>query len=432
MRCGCCGGRLHRGADKGLHRCRKGTRCFRLCRAGGGCLYRCRLQLLGRLGQAEQCQFQLNALVAAAGHVFQRRAQSADSADSFPLPHLRAFLQVQRLFLRRNAGQQRLPAGQRRQHQGAVVGDQFLGQALHVHRLLPQLRQLCQRGGGVLRFQGVRNMEQVAAVGHTRHAAHHVRVDLCGDTGTGVQNGQRIAQRTIGQTGDQLRAIGGQFQLFLPGDILHPPCDILRPDAGKIVTLTTGEDGGGHFLYFSGRQNEDDVRGGLFQRFQQRIEGRCGQHVHLVDDIHLILAGAGGVSSLVPQVADIIHTVVGGCVHLHHVQQAAVVDALADLALPAGVAIDRMQAVDRLGKNFGAGGLAGAAHAGKQIRMAYAPCGDLVFQGGHDGTLPHHILKPLGSPFAVKRTIHGVLSPFPAFAAKIKGQRSTGFCPRLA
>ena len=90
------------------------------------------------------------------------------------------------------------------------------------------------------------------------------------------------------------------------------------------------------------------------------------------------------------------------------------------------------QAVDRLGKNFGAGGLAGASHAGKQIRMAYAPCGDLVFQGGHDGTLAHHILKPLGSPFAVKRTIHGDLSPFPAFAAKIKGQRTTGFCPRLA
>ena len=118
--------------------------------------------------------------------MLQRRAKGADGADGFPLPHLRAFLQVQRLFLRRNAGQQRLPAGQCRQHQGAVVGDQFLGQALHVHRLLPQLRQLCQRGGGILCFQSVRNVEQVAAVGHTGHAAHHVCVDLCSDTGAGV------------------------------------------------------------------------------------------------------------------------------------------------------------------------------------------------------------------------------------------------------
>ena len=59
---------------------------------------------------------------------------------------------------------------------------------------------------------------------------------------------QRIAQRTIGQTGDQFRAVGGQLQLFFPGDILHPPGDILRPDAGKIVPLAAGEDGGGHFL----------------------------------------------------------------------------------------------------------------------------------------------------------------------------------------
>ena len=41
---------------------------LKVCRAGGGGLYRYRLHLLGRLGQAEQCQFQLNALVAAAGH----------------------------------------------------------------------------------------------------------------------------------------------------------------------------------------------------------------------------------------------------------------------------------------------------------------------------------------------------------------------------
>ena len=123
--------------------------------------------------------------------------------------------------------------------------------------------------------------------------------------------------------------------------------------------------------------------------------------MHLVDDIYLIMTGAGGVGCFITQITDIVHAVVGGRVHLHHVQNAAVVDAAADFARTAGVAVVWVQAVDRLGKNFGAGGLAGAAHAGKQIRMAHAPCGDLVFQGGHDGTLAHHILKPLGSPFAV-------------------------------
>ena len=67
---------------------------------------------------------------------------SADGADGFPLAQRRAFLQVQRFFLRRDTGQQRLPAGQRRQHQGTVVGNELIGQPLDVHRvLLPQLGQ---------------------------------------------------------------------------------------------------------------------------------------------------------------------------------------------------------------------------------------------------------------------------------------------------
>ncbi|WP_263286353.1 hypothetical protein [Faecalibacterium prausnitzii] len=55
-----------------------------------------------------------------------------------------------------------------------------------------------------------------------------------------------------------------------------------------------------------------------------------------------------------------------------------------------------MQAVDCLGKDLGTAGLAGAAHAGKQISVAHTACGDLVAQCGHDAALGHHILKPLG------------------------------------
>jgi len=147
----------------------------------------------------------------------------------------------------------------------------------------------------------------------------------------------------------------------------------------------------------------------LFQRLQQGVEGRCGQHVHLIDDVYLIMAGAGGIGCLVPQVADVVHAVVGGSVHFHHIEDAAVVDAFADLALAAGVAILGMEAVDRLGKDLGAGGLARAAHACKQVGVANAPGGHLVAQRGHRAVLGHHILKPLGSPLAVQRAIHPAL-----------------------
>ena len=123
--------------------------------------------------------------------------------------------------------------------------------------------------------------------------------------------------------------------------------------------------------------------------------------MHLVDDIDLITAGAGGVGGLVAQVADIVHAVVGGRVHLHHVQNAAVVDAAADLARTAGVAVVWVQAVDRLGEDLGAGGLARTAHPREQVGVADAAGGDLVAQCRHDAALRHHVLKALGPPLAV-------------------------------
>ena len=64
-----------------------------------------------------------------------------------------------------------------------------------------------------------------------------------------------------------------------------------------------------------------------------------------------------------------------------------------------------IQAVDRFGKNFGAGGFAGAAGAGKQVGMANAPGGDLILQGRYDGFLANNIHKLARTPLAVQRTV---------------------------
>jgi hypothetical protein len=71
-----------------------------------------------------------------------------------------------------------------------------------------------------------------------------------------------------------------------------------------------------------------------------------------------------------------------------------------------------VQAVDRLGKNLGASGLAGAAHAGEQVGVAHTAGGDLIAQGRHNAALTHYIFKPLGSPLAVQGSIHEQHSPF--------------------
>src|SRR5699024_4807810 len=127
---------------------------------------------------------------------------------------------------------------------------------------------------------------------------------------------------------------------------------------------------GGDLVQLRGGQNEDQVGRRLLQDLQQGVEGGGGQHVDLVDDVHPVAHRRRGVDGLVPQGPDVVHAVVGGGVQLQNVQQAPAVDALAGRALAAGVPVCRVLAVHRLGQDLGAGGLARAAGAGKEVGVA--------------------------------------------------------------
>ena len=145
---------------------------------------------------------------------------------------------------------------------------------------------------------------------------------------------------------------------------------------------------------------------------EQGVERLIGQHVDLVDDIHLVAAHRGQIGHLVPQIADVIHAVVGGGVHFHNVHDGAGIQPFADLTFAAGVGAGGIQTVDRLGKNFGTGGLAGAAGSGEQVGVADASRSDLVLQRRDNGRLAHHIGKSARPPFAVQRAVHGTHLPF--------------------
>ena len=137
------------------------------------------------------------------------------------------------------------------------------------------------------------------------------------------------------------------------------------------------------------------------------MEGRRGQHVDLVHDVDPLFYVGGGVDGLIPQGPDLVHAVVGGGVQLQHVQKAAVFQPHAAGALAAGVAVDRVFAVDGLGQNFGTGGLAGTSCAGEQIGVGGAALRHLLFQGLGDVLLTDDVGKHLGPPLAVQRLIHG-------------------------
>ena len=133
--------------------------------------------------------------------------------------------------------------------------------------------------------------------------------------------------------------------------------------------------------------------------------------MHFVDDIHPIFAHGGGKMYLFTQIADVVHAVVGGSIDLRHIQHGTLIDAAAYLAFVARIAIHRMQAVDRFRQNFGAGGLAGSARSGEQIRVRQPSGAQFVFQRCGHMRLTPYIRKGLRPPFTVQHLIHFVPPP---------------------
>ena len=271
--------------------------------------------------------------------------------------------------------------------------------------MLAQGGNLLQGFHSVPRGNGITDLKQIFAVGHARHAAHQRFIHRVGNTGAGIQDGQCITHGAIGQAADQLGGVMVQLDLFLPGHIFQPAGNFIRRNALEIIPLAAAEDSSRNLLHFRCGKDKDHMLRRFLHGFQQGIERRGRQHVHLIDDIYLILAHGRQIGGFIAQVTDIIHAVVGGGINFRYIQNGALINAFADSTFTAGVRAGGIQAVDRFGKNFGAGGFAGTAGAGKQVGMANAPGGDLVLQGRYDGFLANNIRKLARTPLAVQRTV---------------------------
>ena len=242
--------------------------------------------------------------------------------------------------------------------------------------------------------------------GEPQHLQYPVPIDSPPRAGTLVQQAQGVPEGPVGQAGQEARRLLRQVHALLLRHEAETALDILGPDALEGEALAPGEDGGRNLVELGGGQDEDEVGRGLLQDLQQGVESGGGEHVDLVDDIHPVADAGGGVYGLVPEGADVVHAVVGGGVQLHHVQEAAVIDALAGGAHPAGVPVLGLLAVDGLGEDLGTGGLSGAPGAGEEVGVAQPVLGHLAAEGGGDVLLTHHVGEDLGPPLAVERLIH--------------------------
>ena len=186
------------------------------------------------------------------------------------------------------------------------------------------------------------------------------------------------------------------------GDPAHVLAQRVGVEQVELQVLGAAADRVGHLLRVGRGEHEHDVRRRLLERLQQRRLGRLRQHVHLVEDVHLVAPGRAE-RGLLDEVAHRVDAVVARRVEFVHVVARAALDGEARLALAARLAVDRVLAVEHLGEDARRGGLAGAARAGEQVRLALAPLGHRRAQRLDHVVLTLDLAETSGPVAAVQR-----------------------------
>ena len=126
-----------------------------------------------------------------------------------------------------------------------------------------------------------------------------------------VEDRKGIPHGTVRLDGNHMEGLLIYGNLLFGGHILEVADDIGDADPAEIVGLASGQDRREHLVLFGGRQNEDGVCGRLLEGLEEGIEGRLGEHVDLIDDVHAVLPDGRGYLYLVEEGLDIVDTVIG-------------------------------------------------------------------------------------------------------------------------
>jgi len=137
------------------------------------------------------------------------------------------------------------------------------------------------------------------------------------------------------------------------------------------------------------------VLGRLFQRLEQRIESRRGEHVHFVDDVNLEASPAGADVDIAAELADFIDAAVARAVNFKHIEVATNRNSEAVITYAAGRGGRPVHAVQRLGEDAGRRCFADAASAGEEIGVANTVGGDGIGEGLRDLVLADELTEIL-------------------------------------
>ena len=194
-----------------------------------------------------------------------------------------------------------------------------------------------------------------------------------------IQETQRIPHGTIARLCHIAKCLFLHLYMLCAHQFRKPVCNGINRNPVKIISLASGKNGNGNLVGFRGGQNKNDVGRRLLQGFKQRVECSHGKHVHLVDNVHLILSFSGAVGNFLPDLADIFHTIIGCRINLDYIHRSPGGNALTDRAFPTGTSIYRMFTVHCFCKNFCNGSLSGSSCTAEKISMSYAIGFNLIF-----------------------------------------------------
>ena len=303
-------------------------------------------------------------------------------------------------------GHQMGEIGKIRQHHGRVCANGILpGQLFH-------------RFGNAAGHEMAKKVDHPRPVGKTQHLPYLTGIDVTATMGNRlIQQRQAVTRRALARTGDQRQRIIGNINRFGIGNAPQQANELGLLDAAQVKALAAGQHRHRDLADFRGGENELHMLRRLFQRLQQAVEGRVGEHVHFVDDVDLVARRSRAVTRCVRDLADIVDAGVRGGVHLDHIDMTAFHDGAAMGALAGELHRRALHLagdliVEAARQNTGRGRLADTAHAGQHPGLRNAPRCKGVFQRLDHRLLADEIVKGLGAVLAGQHPVGAGLLPF--------------------
>ena len=216
---------------------------------------------------------------------------------------------------------------------------------------------------------------------------------------------------------------------LLRGDVFEVLDGVLDADAVEVVDLAAREDRREDLVFLGGGEDEDRMGGGLFEGFQEGVEGRRREHVDLVDDEHGVASHLGDDAHLLDERADVLHGVVRRGVEFVDVERTPLVERAARFALVARFGAVGRETVDGLGEDPRAGGFPDAAGPAEEIGVSQLSALDGILERGGDMFLPDDRTEGRGAVFACAddEITHGVAKIEILFLFWSRGTKFCGF-----